>query len=91
MTEPAALAAKSLPLWRLLGHTADALQAVRGGHSLTDALAQCPADARPGTQALSFHVLRWLGCAQALRERLAPRAPPPPTRRASASRSGCRR
>jgi 16S rRNA (cytosine967-C5)-methyltransferase len=78
VTEPAAPAAKSLPLARLLGHTADALQAVRAGHSLTDALAQCPADARPGTQALSFHVLRWLGCAQALRERLAPRTPSPP-------------
>ena len=68
--------AASLPLARLLCHTADALQAVRAGRSLTDALAQCPADARPGTQALSFHVLRWLGSAQALRERLAPRKPP---------------
>jgi len=69
--------ARSLPLARLLAHTADALQAVRGGRSLTDALGQCPADARPGTQALSFHVLRWLGSAQALRARLAPRPPPP--------------
>lgn len=70
--------ARSLPLARLLSCTADALQAVRAGRSLTDALAQFPADARPGTQALSFHVLRWLGTAQALRERLAPRPPPPP-------------
>jgi 16S rRNA (cytosine967-C5)-methyltransferase len=75
---PAAATARSLPLARLLSHAADALQAVRAGRSLTDALAQCPAEARPGTQALSFHVLRWLGSAQTLRERLAPRPPPPP-------------
>ena len=79
MTGPSSSSAvdvRSLPLARLLSHTADALQAVRAGRSLTEALAQCPADARPGTQALSFHVMRWLGSAQALRERLAPRAPP---------------
>ncbi len=81
MTDPSpsnAPDARSLPLARLLSCSADALQAVRAGRSLTDALAQCPADARPGTQALSFHVLRWLGSAQALRERLAPRPPPLP-------------
>jgi 16S rRNA (cytosine967-C5)-methyltransferase len=64
-------------LARLLGHTADAVQAVRHGHSLTDALAECPAAARPGTQALSFQVLRWLGTAQALRQRLVPKPPAP--------------
>jgi 16S rRNA (cytosine967-C5)-methyltransferase len=78
VTPSPSAAARSLPLARLLSHTADAVQAVRAGRSLTDSLAQCPAEARPGTQALSFHVLRWLGSAQALRERLAPRAPPPP-------------
>jgi 16S rRNA (cytosine967-C5)-methyltransferase len=67
----------SLPLAKLLNHTADAVQAVRAGHSLNEALANCPAAARPGTQALSFHALRWLGSAQALRARLAPKAPPP--------------
>jgi 16S rRNA (cytosine967-C5)-methyltransferase len=67
----------SLPLARLLDHTADALQAVRAGRSLTDVLARCPPEARAGTQALSFHVLRWLGAAQVLREQLAPKAPPP--------------
>ena len=67
----------SLPLARLLDHTADALQAVRAGRSLTDVLARCPAEARAGTQALSFHVLRWLGGAQVVREKLAPKAPPP--------------
>jgi len=70
-------ATPALPLADLLGHAADALQAVRAGRSLDDALEHCPADARPGTQALAFHVLRWLGSAQALRERLAPKAPPP--------------
>lgn len=73
---PAPASAHALPLERLLGHTADAVAAVRAGRSLNDALAACPAPARAGTQALSFHVLRWLGSAQALRERLAPRPPP---------------
>jgi 16S rRNA (cytosine967-C5)-methyltransferase len=67
-----------LPLARLLNHTADAVQAVRAGESLNDALARCPTDARPGTQALSFHTLRWLGAAQAVRALLATKAPPPP-------------
>jgi 16S rRNA (cytosine967-C5)-methyltransferase len=67
----------ALPLARLVGHTADAVQAVRAGRSLNDALARCPAEARPGTQALSFHVLRWLGSAQVLRALLAPKQPPP--------------
>ncbi|MDE2628576.1 MAG: 16S rRNA (cytosine(967)-C(5))-methyltransferase RsmB [Burkholderiales bacterium] len=66
-----------LPLARLLNHTADAVQAVRAGQSLNVALARCPAAARAGTQALSFHVLRWLGSAQGLRAQLAPKAPPP--------------
>ncbi|AKJ27037.1 16S rRNA (cytosine(967)-C(5))-methyltransferase RsmB [Caldimonas brevitalea] len=66
----------SLPLSRLLGHTADAVRAVRSGASLNEALAACPADARPGTQALSFQVMRGLGRATALRAQLAKRAPP---------------
>jgi 16S rRNA (cytosine967-C5)-methyltransferase len=71
------MTAASLPLSRLLGHTAEALQAVRAGRSLNDALAACPPEARPGTQALVFQVLRRLGSAQAARQRLAPKAPPP--------------
>ncbi len=67
----------SLPLSRLLSHTADALHAVRSGQSLNQALARCPAEARPGTQALVFQVLRRLGSAQAARQLLAPKAPPP--------------
>jgi 16S rRNA (cytosine967-C5)-methyltransferase len=69
--------AAALPLARLLELTADAVQAVRAGRSLTDALARCPAAARPGVQALAYTVLRRLGGAGAAREQLAPRAPPP--------------
>ena len=68
----------SLPLALLLGHMADAVAAVRAGASLNDALARCPAEARPGTQALAFHALRWLGAAEVVRRALAPKAPPAP-------------
>ena len=67
----------SPPLARLLEHTADAVQAVRGGKSLTDVLTRCPADLRPGVQSLSFHTLRWLGSATEVRAALAPKTPPP--------------
>jgi 16S rRNA (cytosine967-C5)-methyltransferase len=67
----------SLPLAVLLGHMADAVQGVRAGASLNDMLARCPAEARPGTQALAFHALRWLGAAEVVRHRLAPKTPPP--------------
>ncbi len=67
----------ALPLSDLLGHAADTLQAVRAGRSLDDALALCPVHARPGTQAISFHALRWLGSAQAVRAKLVPKTPPP--------------
>ena len=73
----AASAGQAPALSRLLEQTADAVQAVRGGRSLTDVLAACPAPLRPGTQALSFHVLRRLGAAQAVRALVAPRTPPP--------------
>jgi 16S rRNA (cytosine967-C5)-methyltransferase len=69
--------APSLPLSKLLSHTADAVAAVRAGRSLTDALAQTPTEARPGTQALAFEVLRKLGSAEVVRRSLAPKAPPP--------------
>lgn len=65
------------PLHRLLDLAADALAAVRAGTSLGDALERCPPDLRPGTQALSFHAMRRLGSAQAVRAALAPRVPPP--------------
>jgi 16S rRNA (cytosine967-C5)-methyltransferase len=69
-------AANAPPLARLLEHTADAVAAVRAGRSLTAALDAVPADLRPGVLALASDVMRRLGTAQALRERLAPRAPP---------------
>jgi len=75
VSDPAPTAA--LPLARLLGHAADAVGAVRSGRSLDAALARCPAPARPGAQALAFHSLRWLGAAEVVRRRLAPKAPPP--------------
>jgi 16S rRNA (cytosine967-C5)-methyltransferase len=65
------------PLARLLGLAADAVAAVRAGRSLNDALARVPAAARPGTQALAFHVLRRLGGALEVRRALVPKAPPP--------------
>ena len=73
---PSGRGAESLPLALLLDHVADAVQSVRAGRSLTDALARCPAPARPPTQALSFHVLRWLGAAETLRRLVAPKTPP---------------
>jgi 16S rRNA (cytosine967-C5)-methyltransferase len=73
----AAPAGQAPALARLLEQTADAVQAVRAGRSLTDVLAAVPAPLRPGTQALSFLVLRRLGAAEALRVALAPRKPPP--------------
>ncbi len=53
------------------------VQGVREGRSLTDLLARVPANARAGTQALSFEVLRRLGGAQAVRSLVASKAPPP--------------
>jgi 16S rRNA (cytosine967-C5)-methyltransferase len=70
-------AGTALPLATLLQHCAAAVGAVRSGVSLNDALERCPGPARPGTQALTFHVLRWLGSAQTARALLAQRAPPP--------------
>jgi 16S rRNA (cytosine967-C5)-methyltransferase len=67
----------SLPLSRLLGHTAEAVLAVGQGRSLTDTLARVPTPARAGTQALSFAVMRELGRARALRRHLVPRTPAP--------------
>jgi 16S rRNA (cytosine967-C5)-methyltransferase len=64
-------------LSQLLGGCADAVAAVRQGQSLTDALAARPAPERPGVQALSFTVLRRLGQAQALRQKLVPKTPQP--------------
>lgn len=66
-----------IPLWRQLQAVATVLQSIRGGVSGTVAVEQVAAELRPGVQALSFHVLRFLGRAQVLREALATRPPPP--------------
>lgn len=65
------------PLWQLLQYTAAAVQAVEAGKSLTSRLEAVPALLRPGVQALSFHVMRQLARARALRALLASRKPPP--------------
>jgi 16S rRNA (cytosine967-C5)-methyltransferase len=69
--------AQSLPLWRQLQVTAAVVQAVRAGRSLTAELASVTPELRPGVQALTFQVMRQLGRAMALRDRLASKAPPP--------------
>ncbi len=77
MSESTSPTAAGIPLQRLLLQTADAVQAVRQGRSLTDVLARCPRELRPGTQALAFTVMRRMGLAQALRQKLVPKAPHP--------------
>ncbi len=61
----------------LLNHSADMVQGVLAGRSLTELLAALPAPVRPATQALAFEVLRRLGGAQSVRARVAPKTPPP--------------
>ena len=65
------------PLHVLLDHAATAVAAVHSGVSLDEALARVPGEVRPGTQALAFHALRWLGSADVVLRGLADRAPPP--------------
>ncbi len=67
----------SAPLWQQLQATAQVLAAVRGGQSAPAALLDVAPALRPGVRALVFHVLRWLGRAEALRRKLASRTPPP--------------
>lgn len=66
-----------IPLWRQLQGASSLLMAVRGGQSMTAALEKVDGTLRPGVQALAFHALRWLGRAEALRQQLAKRPPPP--------------
>lgn len=65
------------PLAALLDACAAAVQAVRAGRSLTDALAAVDAPLRPGAQALAFDAMRRLGAASQARRLLAPRRPAP--------------
>ncbi len=55
---------------------ARAIRAVLDGQSLSEALESTPAALRPAAQALSFHAMRRLGHARAVREQLVPRRPP---------------
>jgi 16S rRNA (cytosine967-C5)-methyltransferase len=73
-----AISEQKIPLWRQLQSSASLLLAIRSGVSGTAALDRVPAELRPGVQALTFHVLRSLGRAEALRQLLAKRSPPPP-------------
>ena len=68
---------QKIPLWRQLQAVASVLQSVRAGVSGTAALDGVSDELRPGVQALVFQVLRSLGRAQALRQLLAGRVPPP--------------
>ena len=66
-----------IPLWRQLLATAQVIRAVGEGQSGGVAVEAVATDLRPGVQALAFHVWRNLGRAQALRQCLAKRPPPP--------------
>jgi len=72
------MATEAAPLWRLLQAAARVVEQVRGGMSASQAIPRVDAVLRPGAQALAFHALRELGRAQALRARLAQRAPAAP-------------
>lgn len=69
--------AESVALWQQLQAVAQALAEVRSGSSAATALEAIAPKLRPGVQSLLFHALRWLGQAEALRRKLAPRNPPP--------------
>ncbi len=76
-SKPVSAHPAQIPLWRQLQGAAALLLAVRDGQSMTAALLDVDASLRPGVQALGFHALRWLGRAEALRQQLAKRPPPP--------------
>ena len=67
-----------VPLWRLLQAASRVVADVRSGTSAAQAVPRVDAALRPGAQALAYHALRFLGRAQALRSRLAKRAPAAP-------------
>jgi 16S rRNA (cytosine967-C5)-methyltransferase len=75
--QPTPVPSTQVPLWRQLQGAASLLMAVRDGQSMTPALEDVDAALRPGVQSLGFHALRWLGRAEALRQQLARRPPPP--------------
>jgi 16S rRNA (cytosine967-C5)-methyltransferase len=66
-----------VPLWQQLNATAWVVQSVRAGQSTTRVLPDVDARLRPGVQSQVFAVLRHLGRAEAIRQQLARKAPPP--------------
>jgi len=75
--------AKNIPLQRFalsetLLTSAKAVQAVRSGRSLSDALAMTPSELRAAAQSISFHTMRRLGLANEIQRLLVPRTPPNP-------------
>ena len=71
------MVAQPLPLWQQLQATAVALSTVAQGTSASAALLRIPLGLRAGVQSLLYVTLRHWGRAQALRNILAPRKPPP--------------
>ena len=69
--------ARGQDLAALMQALAVALVAIREGRSWTLANVDTPAHLHAGVQALGFTVLRHLGRAEAIREALAPKPPPP--------------
>jgi 16S rRNA (cytosine967-C5)-methyltransferase len=64
-------------LWQQLQACAQLLERILKGASATALLDAVPSALRPGVQAITYHVLRHLGQAQALRRALAPKTPKP--------------
>lgn len=58
--------------------SAQNVQAVLAGHSLSDSLARTAPELRSATQAVTFHVMRRLGLVRALKQVLVERPPPNP-------------
>ena len=77
LEEPTRHPRQAPPLWRQLQAVATVLVAVRAGKSWATAQNDIEPALRTGVQALSFAVLRNLGCAQGVRDLLVKRPPPP--------------
>lgn len=69
---------RSAPLGEVLLASARNVRDVLAGRSLSDSLAATPAPLRPAAQAISFHAMRHLGLALAVRRRLVSRTPSNP-------------
>jgi 16S rRNA (cytosine967-C5)-methyltransferase len=69
--------ALNAPLWKQLQVLAECLISIRNGQSGTDVLNSLSSDLRPAIHSLLFYVLRHLGIAEAIRDVLVKRRPPP--------------